>query len=293
MVKEKAQTTFAMIAPVAWIAFAAGLQILGAFIYFKTPFDLIILITGMILTFCIYFINRFTDDEDNFNCPEQKIFFQKKSSLIIIPIILLVITYVVLGLTNRLGFWHFVLLFAGILYSINIIPVLNKKSIRFIRLKDITFLKNIIVSILWGLTPFAFAISLKHVLPHQSDVLVIIGAFCLTVLINSTSTDVRDIVGDRIAGITTFANYFGKKITLWTLLSLGAISCAFVAILFQLEKIGIPSFLFFLMSVTWSLFAVIPIYSSKFHFSKAISEPINDSLAVFNGIGLILIGLIR
>ncbi len=291
MVKEKAKTGFIMIAPIAWIAFAAGLQMVGAFLYFKTPIDIIIISTGTLLTFSVYLLNRFTDKEDSYNCPEQKMFFQRKSSLIAIPISILAISYVILAISGRLLAWHIVLLISGIFYSINFVPVIKGKTVHFIRLKDIVFLKNILVSFLWGISPFAFAISLNHILPPKNDLIVVLMAFCLTALINSASTDVRDMIGDKMARIVTFANFFGKKITVLTLFFLTAICSIYVVIVYSSGQLGKPAIIFFISSVVWSIIAMMPIYIRKLNLPKIISEPINDSQVVFNGLFLIILAL--
>jgi 4-hydroxybenzoate polyprenyltransferase len=287
----KAKAAIQMLGPVTWIAFAAGLQLCGAFLFFQAPIDLILVATGTIITFSVYLLNRFTDDEDCYNCPEQKILFQQKPILISIPITLLIMSFLLLSFTGGFVNWDRVLIICGIFYSVSFIPVFKNKSIRFIRLKDVFFLKNILVSLLWGITPFALAVSYGHILPPKNDFVVVILAFFITALINSTSGDVRDIMGDRIAGIVTFANFIGKKYTALCLSSMGVLGCVLVGINNYEGHIGKPATILFFATVLWSGIVAAPIYINKLHLPKIFSEPLIDSQVVFNGIALIILSV--
>ena len=285
------KTTINMLGPIAWIALAAGLQILGALLFFRAPIDLILVFTGASITFSVYLLNRFTDDEDSYNCPEQKILFQRKPALISIPISLFAISFLILAFSGRLVAWHIVILICGIFYSVSFIPILKRKSISFIRIKDIFFIKNILVSFLWGITPFILAGSFRHSMPPRSDFIVVVFAFCLTALINSTSCDVRDMVGDRLAGIVTFANYFGKKFTAFCLCFFGVAGCLAVGINHYAGHVSVPATLFFFITVLWSGIVASPIYLRTLQLPKSVSEPLNDSQVVFNGISLIVLSM--
>jgi 4-hydroxybenzoate polyprenyltransferase len=291
MEKESIQATIKMMGPIAWIALAAGLQMWGALLFVHASVDLILVITGATITFGVYLLNRFTDKEDSYNCPQQKILFQRRPLIIIIPIVLLVVSFSLLVFTGRLVAWHLILITCGIFYSVSFIPVLKNKSIGFIRIKDIFFIKNILVSFLWGITPFALAVNLGGYTPPRNDFFVIVLAFCLSALINSTSGDVRDIVGDRISGIVTFANYFGKKSTAVCLMVIGGLGCVSVEIYHYLGYASAPATMFFLIAVLWSGLVATPVYISKIHLPKLISEPLGDSQVVFNGIALIIFSL--
>jgi 4-hydroxybenzoate polyprenyltransferase len=292
MVSGKTKAVFIMLGPVAWIALAAGLQMLGAFLLFKVPIDFIIISTATILTFSVYLLNRFTDHEDSYNCPEQKSFFQRKTSLIILPIALLGLSFLILSLTGRLVAWHLVLVICGIFYSVSFIPVLKDKSIRFVRLKDIFFVKNILVCLLWGTTPFVLAASRGHaVLPPQSDFIVIIIASCLSALVNTTSSDIPDSLGDRRAGVMTLANRVGNQRTAIFLCSLAGIGCLAVGINFCLGNIGrLAAILFFVIVLCSGMFAA-PLYVKSFKLSRSVSVSLNDSQAIFNGLTLIVISM--
>jgi 4-hydroxybenzoate polyprenyltransferase len=281
-----------MLGPVGLIAFAQGLQVFGVFLLLKAPVDFILVSTMMILTFSIYFLNRFTDNEDSYNCPEQKTFFQRRTSLIIIPVVLMGLSFLILSLSGRLVEWHLVLVICGIFYSVSFIPVLKNQSIRLIRLKDIFFVKNVLVCLLWGITPFALAISRGHaVLPPHNDFIAIIIASCLSALINTTSSDIPDALGDKRSGVLTPANCFGRKGTAVFLGSLAALGCLIVGINFGLGNIGrMATYLFFAIVLCSGIFAA-PLYVNSFKLPRSVSVPLNDTQAIFNGVSFIVVAL--
>jgi 4-hydroxybenzoate polyprenyltransferase len=289
MVSGNIKAAVKMLGPVAWLAFAAGLQMLGALLFFKAPLDPILISTYTIIAFGIYLLNRFTDKEDSYNCPEQKMFFQRKSTLIAFPIALIILSTLVLAVSNRLVLWHLVLVVSGILYSISIIPFIRNKSLCFIRLKDILFVKNVAVSLLWGIMPFAIAASQKtSTTPQKIELVTIIAAFCLSTLINTTSCDVRDVEGDRHAGAETIPTQFGINFTVFFLLLLGIIGSLFVAANFYLGNIGKAALCLFFATLLWTGIVAAPIYTKGLKLPKVISEPLIDTQQIFCGISLIV-----
>lgn len=281
-----------MLGPIAWLAFAAGLQMLGALLFFKAPVDWILISTYFFIAFGVYLLNRFTDKEDSYNYPEQKMFFQQKPLLIGIPIALMAFSFFLLAISSRLVIWHLVLIVFGILYSVSVIPFIQNKSLCFIRLKDILFVKNLAVSLLWGITPFALAASQKlSILPARSDLCIAMIAFCLTSLINTTSCDVRDIEGDRRAGIITLATRFGQKFPAIFLLSLGIIGCLVVEINYLIGNVGRAAMILFFANMVWTGIVAAPLYLKFLKLPKIFSEPLIDSQFVMNGISLIIFAL--
>jgi 4-hydroxybenzoate polyprenyltransferase len=265
---------------------------LGALLFFRAPVDWILITTYFFITFGVYLLNRFTDTEDSFNCPEQSMFFQQKSKLIFIPISFIVASVILLTATNRLVFWHIVLIVLGVLYSVSLIPIIHNKSIRFARLKDILFLKNIAVSLLWGITPFAIAASQKSpVLSTKGDLVIVVMAFCLTTLINTVSCDVRDTDGDRHAGVLTLATRFGEKRTGLFLFVLGLLISVIVIIDFLLGNVGKLALILFMSTVAWTGVVAMPIYMKKIKLPKSLSEPLIDTQQIVCGISLIALSI--
>jgi 4-hydroxybenzoate polyprenyltransferase len=286
------KATINMLGPIAWLALAAGLQMLGALLFFRAPVDLILIFTGAAITFSVYLLNRFTDNEDSYNYPEQKMFFQQKPALIGIPILLIAISFFLLAISGRLVTWHVILIIFGILYSVSVIPFVRNKSLCFVRLKDILFVKNLAVSLLWGITPFALAASQKFsVMPAKFDLFVVATAFCLTSLINTASCDVRDVEGDRHAGVLTLATRFGQKFTAIFLLSLGAIGCCVVEINYLSGNVSRTAAILFFINIAWTGVVAAPLYLKYLKLPKSYSEPLIDSQFVMNGLSLIVLAL--
>jgi len=184
------KTVFRIFAPTTLLGFAAGLEMYGAQLFFKTSPDLILILTSVLLSFSIYMLNKFTDEEDSYNCPEQRLYFQRKSVLVLLPVLLIIVSMIILIFSSRLTLWHIILVVSGVFYSIAMVPFVKNSTLVFVRLKDIIVVKNVIVSLMWGISPFAIAGSQAAVTPPLMDLIIVIFAFCLTTLINTTSCDV-------------------------------------------------------------------------------------------------------
>lgn len=291
MFSKKIKKSVLMFGPVAWLAFAAGIQMLGALLFLKVPLDPILITTYTAIAFGIYLLNKYTDSEDSYNCPEQKMFFQKRS--IALPILILVTSTLILGVTHRLLVWHFVLIMCGILYSVHFVPFFSARRLQFVRLKDIIFVKNIAVALLWGITPFAIAAGQPAAsISSNIDFLVIVTAFCLTTLINTTSCDVRDIEGDRHTGVNTLATKFGGRTTALFLSGLGLTCSIIIALGFFSGSIKMAATVLFFSALVWTALVAIPIYNKKMMLPKAITEPLIDTQQVFCGIALIVVSVL-
>jgi len=287
------KTTFKMLWPITLLAVAAGLQMAGALLFFKTTIDPILIIGYFLITFGIYLLNRFTDCEDSFNCPEQKMFFQGQSKLIFFPIFMLSVSVILLSASGKLSFWHILLIASGILYSLKLLPQLKNGSIHFNRLKDLLFIKNLSVCLLWGITPFAVAASqTSSVMPSSGNLAVVILAFCISTLINTTTCDVRDATGDRHVGITTMATKFGEERTKWYLFSLGLATSFFVGGACAAGMIGRPVCILYLATMIWTAIVVLPIYHTKLGIPRMVTEPLIETQQIFCGAALLMLGLL-
>jgi 4-hydroxybenzoate polyprenyltransferase len=243
-----------MLGPIAWLGLAAGIQMLGALLFFHVPIDFILIFSAVFITSGIYLINRFTDEEDCYNYPDQKFYFQRRSNYQAIAIFLIAFSVLVLAVTGRLVPWHVYLIMGGVLYSISVIPILKNDSLHFIRLKDILFVKNLVVSIFWGMSSFVIAGGqIGAIKPdNRWDLFILIAAFCLTTLINTVSCDVRDSKGDGQAGVKTLATCLGKNAVGCILLCLGTLASLFVGIGCITGKIGWGTTLLFVSAVIWT-----------------------------------------
>ncbi len=283
---------FKIFAPIALLAFAAGLQMFGALLYFDSKPDAILIFSYVIISFSIYLLNRYTDDEDSINCPEQRMYFQRKKSLSAIPIAMIFISFVLLVSFSLLTIWHIVLIVCGVVYSVAMVPWLKNNKLVFLRLKDVVILKNISVSLLWGITPFAIAASTETTIhPSTLDLVVVIFAFCLTTFINTTSCDVRDIEGDQIAGVRTIAAILGRNMTGLILIGISVAASVFVGIVSYLGYLHANTILLFFITTLWTLLVSIPIYLKSINVPKIITEPLIDTQQILCGVALIFISV--
>jgi 4-hydroxybenzoate polyprenyltransferase len=278
--------------PIALLSFAAGLQMLGALLFFNSEPNIILIISYMIISFSIYLLNRYTDDEDSINCPEQKLYFQKKKSLSAIPITLIAISFILLAALSLLTIWHIVLIVCGVIYSVAMVPWFKNNKIVFFRLKDVVILKNLSVSLLWGITPFAIAASYNtQFKPPLLDLIVVMSAFCLTTFINTTSCDVRDIEGDQIAGVRTIAAILGRNVTGIVLFCISVAGSVFVGILSYFNYLHANTILLFFITMSWTLLVSIPVYLQSIKIPKTITEPLIDTQQILCGLALIVISV--
>lgn len=282
-----------MLGPVTWLGIAAGLQMMGALLLFKSVPDPVFIATFVLITFGIYSLNKFTDCEDGFNCPERRKFFQNCSKLILLPISMFSISLILLTATHRLEFIHIVLIATGILYSVKLIPYRKSRSTRFTRLKDILFIKNITVSLLWGISPFVLAANRAGFsnMSAPCDLAVIILAFFGTSLINTTSCDVRDRIGDRHVGVTTVATKFGKRYTGLYLLAFGLVTSILVCVVGTAGLAGRPVCILFIGTMLWTTIVALPIYFNNLRIPENLIEPLIDSEGIVCGVGLITLTL--
>jgi 4-hydroxybenzoate polyprenyltransferase len=194
-----------------------------------------------------------------------------------------------LAITKRLVAWHIILIVFGILYSVSVIPFIRNKSLCFIRLKNILFVKNIAVSLLWGITPFALAASQQFsVMPEKPDLLIAVVSFCLTTFITAIAYDVPDVEGDRYAGVLTIATRFGEKFTAHFLLYAGIIASLIVGISYTMGKIGLPVLILFFANILWTGIVTLPAFIIRIPVLKSYIKPLLDSQCVFCGISLIV-----
>lgn len=281
-----------VLAPITLLSIAAGLQMLGALLFFKHEPNSVLILSYMLISFGIYLLNRYTDDEDCINCPEQKIYFKKDTSQFAIPIALLFIASVMLAAVALLTFWHLVLIFSGVLYSVSMIPWYKNNKLVFIRLKEVVILKNISVSLLWGITPFAIAASIGTTiqLPFY-DLIVVVATFFLTTLINTTTCDVRDIEGDQLAGVKTLAAILGRTTTEIILFSIAIVTSVIVALLSLHGYIQSSTTLLFFIVILWTILVSLPTYLNTIKLPKVITEPLIDTQQILCGVALIVISV--
>lgn len=172
-----------------------------------------LLVIAMLMTWSMYTLNRTGDvKEDMVNRPDRAQLIRRYAT--VLRLLAIACYGAALGLSFVSGRWAFVvpvaILILGIAYSFAWIPVRNREDRR--RLKDITLVKNVIIS--------AAVASTAVLLPglHTSDTLAsaVLALFVfvfLRVFVNTVVFDIRDIEGDRSADVNTIPVVYGIRKT--------------------------------------------------------------------------------
>jgi len=190
-------------------------QTMGGYILLGAPPNISICFSVFLLTFGIYSINKLTDiKEDAINRPDRVSFLKGRERFILIISVLSLILSAILAYSNEPQVVLILLVpfIANCVYSSQIHPSLP-------RLKDIPFVKNIVVGLSWAIVCTLMpAVTLDAIqfLPVASIVyLMVIKDF-----INSTLCDLKDVNGDRESGVRTIPVVLGPQKTKKILLTL-------------------------------------------------------------------------
>lgn len=200
--------------------------VMAAILYFSfllqgiTSSTLLLLAT-FFLGISVYSLNKVTDlEEDSVNLPNRARFVKKNRDLLLFASLESINIAVVLAFLSN-PYAIAVILFPfyiGAFYSI---------GIRRLRIKDVLLLKNIIAAA----TCTIAAVLLPLAVRVDSLLIVLLVAYFvfLKLFINSVIFDVRDIEGDRKAGVRTIPAYLGRNMTRNLLLLLNSTLIAWIA----------------------------------------------------------------
>jgi 4-hydroxybenzoate polyprenyltransferase len=202
-----------------YLAFAAGAMVFISSILHQVTFSLIVSALGMLITYSIYNLNRKTDEsEDAVNHAHRYAFTKKYEKILYLSGIGAYLLALVLS-----GFYGILVilvssipLLTGLIYSTPILP----QGFRYRRLKEIPVLKSLLVAIAWALPPALLPVYISGASPDLVTLAVILFFFSL-VFINTVLFDIRDLEGDRAAGVRTIPVLLGipRTKTLLTLVN--------------------------------------------------------------------------
>lgn len=188
----------------------AGFVLLGASTNLHACFSVFLTV------FSVYSLNKLTDiKEDAINFPERLGFLAGRSRLILVYSLgayALAVLLVALEKPNAIPV-IFIPLIANAIYSSRLIPGLP-------RLKDIPFMKNLIVAVSWA----SVCVLIPAIYSERLDlkVLLIVYFMVMKSIINTILYDVRDVAGDKENGIITVPILLGLKKTSLILLALNS-----------------------------------------------------------------------
>ena len=203
-----------------YLSFAAGAMVFISSILHQVPFSLIVSALGMLITYSIYNLNRKTDEsEDAINHAHRYAFTKKYNKILYLSGIGAYLFALVLS-----GFYGIsvilvssIPLFTGLIYSMPLLP----KRFGYRRLKEIPVLKSLLVAFAWALPPALLPVYISGATPSLVTLAVILFFFSL-VFINTVLFDIRDLEGDRAAGVRTIPVLLGitRTKTLLTLVNI-------------------------------------------------------------------------
>ncbi|MBA7473261.1 hypothetical protein ES707_08596 [subsurface metagenome] len=176
------------------------------------PFDPVATAIMTLVVFAVYNLNRKTDeDEDAINHTERYAFTKKYEPILFRSAIG---SYIVAFCLSALqGFGSLLIttipLVAGIVYSVPLLPA----RFGFRRLKEVPFMKSLIVAFSWTIP--ATLLPICHAgLPAGAATGIVGVFFFLQTFTNTVVYDMRDVEGDAASGVRTIPTILGIRRTL-------------------------------------------------------------------------------
>lgn len=271
------------IASIASFTLWAGAFVLG--IHPKIEY----LITTACFVFGIYGINSYTDVEDFKNDSKKREFFIGRKKYLYISFAILFGSVLWLLAAGSLQLFHVLCLYSGIAYSFPVFPRITKKrGIQWLRLKEITYTKSLLVAILFGSSFFALYFRESAISITRLELSALMIASVFSVFINTVFCDIRDIVGDKAAGVKTIPVVLNAKRTLVYCITVpSAIWFATTMVLYSLSVISSPVLVFLICTMAFPAF-YIGLYYIKI-LPDRITFLIADSCLLVFGLGLIVL----
>jgi 4-hydroxybenzoate polyprenyltransferase len=235
----------------AYLSFLGCFSVFAVQMYLGIGFQPLICVCSMGIIFGIYTSNRFTDAAEDFTNDIQRVlFFQQRRIYYVLAVAALAISLGVLMAKEKLNWVHFLLLAMGFCYSYRAIPWYARgRGLIFLRIKEMTLVKNLAVSFLWGGSVFLVPILYAAAEIRDPFLVALLGAgMFLSTLNNTLFDDVLDTDGDRVAGIKTLPTVWGARnsITfLWALDAAWIAGCVACRMLGRIDN-GHAAFLIFL-----------------------------------------------
>ncbi|NYT17827.1 MAG: UbiA family prenyltransferase [Methanomicrobiales archaeon] len=184
-----------------YLSFAAGSMAYISSVLHEVPFNPIVFVLGMLITYSVYNLNRKTDEsEDAINHSKRYAFTKKYEKLLFSTAIGAYILALVLSWLHgpAVVLISAIPLLSGLIYSTPIFP----RGFPYRRLKEIPVAKSLLVAVAWALPPALLPVYIAGSLPGMITLAVILFFFSL-VFINTVLFDMRDVEGDRLTGVRT------------------------------------------------------------------------------------------
>jgi 4-hydroxybenzoate polyprenyltransferase len=153
-------------------------------------------------TLSLYTFNRYTElKEDEVTYPSRTEFIKEKKKYLLTVTFISYILTILLALNGGLAPLLLILI-------TSIIMILYSVKLSEFRLKEIFIIKNLVVSVVWGIILTFLPILFVERMVTIAYFPVFMALFGLT-FINTVIFDVRDMVGDKVHSIMTFPVKYG------------------------------------------------------------------------------------
>lgn len=276
---------------ILYLAVAGALCVFSFMHYMGESFQPGVGLIFMGIVFSIYILNRFSDAHEDFtNDISKYMFFSKRKFLYKLGIASMVLILVSLTAMKKLSAYHILLLSLGVLYSYRLVPWYSKKKgLLYIRLKELPFVKNVIVSLLWGSSVFLIPmLFLGGTVSWTPVIYLLMGAMTVSTLTNTLFSDIRDELGDRMAGTNTLPVLWGGRNCYRLLFSVNAVWLGICAVSLLKSMISIQLMIFFSVLVFYPLgYMLSHRYNKK--RSTVVDFLCESDLLIFAG-GMALLG---
>jgi 4-hydroxybenzoate polyprenyltransferase len=174
------------------------------------------------------------------------------------------------------------MLLLGGLYSV---PFLTRGLDQPRRLKQIPGLKNAVPSIVWPVTTILYPAIASPGVRMLPLVLALTGLGCVVFTVE-VAWDLRDMRGDRAAGINTLATALGVHRALWIPISISGLEASLILLLIYARALATPWLLPALLLV------LLPMVAYCWKEALALSRDRSHLLVVVNVLALVPIYLI-
>ncbi len=271
---------------------AATAPLSGAVFLGLAP-NLGLILTWGFIVFGVYGINRYTDIEDHLNDTGKRDFFLANRFYFYLSVCFLAVSAIWLLVTGLITIYHVLSVYGGIAYSVPLFPwIAGKGKIRWLRLKEVPFLKSLLVSGIMGTSFFAFYLKESFSNIRAAEIILLMVAGSLSLFVNTVFCDIRDVVGDKAANIRTIPVLLGLKGTFLGCILFPSTILLIIAGLFHvLSLVSAPVAVLLYCTIGYPALYIYLYYKER--FPRNLTFLIADSCVPLFALGLIIIGILR
>jgi 4-hydroxybenzoate polyprenyltransferase len=260
--------------------------------YLGLGFEPLNCVSFMGIIFGVYTLNRFTDTTEDFtNDIARLVFFQRKRTFLFLAMTSLAGSIGALLFMGKLNWMHILLLVMGSGYSYRLVPWYSpSRGFRMLRIKEMTFVKNLAVSFLWSSSVFVVPILYSGGAGFDNVMVRLLAAGLFISTFNNTLfDDIMDEPGDRVAGIKTLPTVLGGRNSMLILMAVDVGWLAVVAAIWSAGHMA-PGHAAFLAFLGLYPFLYMGLYAHKRTPEKWI-DFLSETDLLFFALGMLLLSV--